>query len=128
VSNQLKNPFYGCQIGQHRKDEIRKEPILYAGDTLWAALIYWMIRFFKPSSTPWVSAIMALAFAFAIEISQLYQAPWINEIRSTTLGALVFGFGFLVSDLVCYAVGVGVGFLLDNLARTSKLSKIISSN
>ena len=101
---------------------------LYAGDTLWAALIYWMIRFFKPSSTPWVSAIMALAFAFAIEISQLYQAPWINEIRSTTLGALVFGFGFLVSDLVCYAVGVGVGFLLDNLARTSKLSKIISSN
>ena len=86
------------------------------------------MRFFKPTLTPWLSAVIALAFAFSVEISQLYQAPWINEIRSTTLGALVLGFGFLVSDLVCYSVGVCAGYLLDVFAKISKINRVISSN
>ncbi len=41
-----------------------------------------------------------------VELSQLYHAPWIDSIRQTTLGGLILGFGFLWSDLACYALGV----------------------
>ncbi len=34
-------------------------------------------------------------------------------IRQTTLGGLILGFGFLWSDLVCYALGVELGVLVD---------------
>ncbi|MGC1717640.1 MAG: DUF2809 domain-containing protein [Isosphaeraceae bacterium] len=43
----------------------------------------------------------------------MYHAPWIDSIRQTTLGGLILGFGFLWSDLACYAVGVVLGVLVD---------------
>jgi hypothetical protein len=58
-------------------------------------------------------AFFSLLFCYAIEVSQLYQAPWINAIRNTTLGALVLGSGFLWSDLLAYALGVGMAFLIE---------------
>ena len=54
-----------------------------------------------------------MSFSVAVEVSQLYHAPWIDSIRHTTLGGLILGFDFLWSDLVCYAVGVGLGVLVD---------------
>ncbi len=54
-----------------------------------------------------------MAFSVAIELSQLYHASWIDSIRQTTLGGLILGFGFLWSDLACYAVGVVLGVLVD---------------
>ena len=60
-----------------------------------------------------LKALAALLFSYCIEISQLYQAGWINAIRGTTLGALVLGHGFLWSDMVCYTVGVGLAVLID---------------
>ena len=60
-----------------------------------------------------VSFHYALSFSYCIEISQLYQADWINAIRGTTLGALVLGHGFLWSDILCYTVGVGLAILID---------------
>ena len=43
----------------------------------------------------------------------MYHAPWIDSIRSTTLGGLVLGFDFVWSDLACYAVGVMMGMLVE---------------
>jgi Protein of unknown function (DUF2809) len=86
---------------------------LYAGDVLWAAMIYWGFRFLlvhKPKKT----AFCALAFCFLIECSQLYHATWIDQIRHTLFGGLVLGFGFLWSDLVCYSVGVLGSYWVDN--------------
>lgn len=45
--------------------------------------------------------------------SQLYHAPWIDSIRATSLGGLVLGFGFLVSDLICYTCGVLIAYFFD---------------
>ena len=56
---------------------------------------------------------LALAFSVAVELSQLYHAPWIDSIRHTTIGGLILGFGFLWSDLACYALGVVLGVLVD---------------
>ena len=52
---------------------------------------------------------LAAGFSLMIELSQLYHAPWIDAIRRTRLGGLVLGYGFLWSDLACYAVGVVCG-------------------
>ena len=86
----------------------------YAGDTLWALAAFLGVRTGPaPSINPNASPVMAMAFSVAIELSQLYHAPWIDSIRHTTLGGLILGFGFLWSDLVCYAVGVGLGVAIE---------------
>jgi hypothetical protein len=86
---------------------------LYAGDALWAAAVYFLAATLSPRTRiAWLAA-GTLTFAFAIEASQLYHAPWIDGVRSTRLGALVLGQGFLWSDLVCYTIGVIAAALVD---------------
>ncbi len=48
---------------------------------------------------------LALGVSFLVELSQLWHTPFLEALRSTTLGGLVLGYGFLWSDLVCYTVG-----------------------
>jgi len=83
----------------------------YLGDAIWAAMIYVMMAFVFSNKLPKKIAVFSLLSCYAIEVSQLYQAPWINAIRNTTLGALVLGSGFLWSDMFAYAFGIGVAFL-----------------
>ncbi|MGH7680224.1 MAG: DUF2809 domain-containing protein [Gemmatimonadaceae bacterium] len=85
----------------------------YAGDTLWAAAAYWALAVAAPTARPLTRGIGAAAISLAVELSQLYHAPWIDALRATRPGALLLGYGFLWSDLACYAVGVGLALLLD---------------
>src|SRR6478672_10879195 len=85
----------------------------YAGDTLWALAAFLGIGLFLPRASTRTNALLAMALSVAVEISQLYHAPWIDSIRQTTLGGLILGFGFVWSDLACYAVGVGLGALVE---------------
>jgi Protein of unknown function (DUF2809) len=85
---------------------------LYFGDVLWAMMIYFGLKMLLPNQSKKV-AYLALVFCFLIEFSQLYHAPWIDNIRSNRLGGLVLGFGFLWSDLVCYLLGIGLGYFMD---------------
>ena len=88
----------------------------YLGDALWAAMIFvgFAFLFYKKRSNN--IAIASLVFCYLIEISQLYQADWINAVRHTTLGGLVLGFGFLWSDIVAYTMGVGAAWVLERMA------------
>jgi len=86
----------------------------YAGDTLWALTAYLMIAMLFPRLAIRRVAIIAGLFSWAIEISQMYHAPWIDQIRHVRLGGLVLGYGFLWSDLICYAVGISIGVLLES--------------
>jgi Protein of unknown function (DUF2809) len=85
----------------------------YAGDTLWALAAFLAIGLVLPQASTRTIAILAMTFSVAVEISQLYHAPWIDSIRNTTLGGLILGFGFLWSDLACYAVGIGLGVMIE---------------
>jgi hypothetical protein len=87
----------------------------YPGDTLWALCVFLLIACACPRGSTRHVALAAASFATAVELSQLYQAPWINEIRRTSLGGLILGQGFLWSDLVCYACGILLGVLVDRL-------------
>lgn len=85
----------------------------YAGDTLWATAAFLGLGLIRPSAPTRVIALAALTLSFLVELSQLYHAPWIDAIRRTTPGALALGSGFVASDLVCYAAGVGLGIGLE---------------
>lgn len=91
----------------------------YSGDTLWAAMVYFGLRFLFPSASVFRIAIGALVFSYCIELSQLYQADWANAIRNTTLGALIFGHGFLWTDMVCYTVGILLSAVIDYRFQTA---------
>jgi hypothetical protein len=85
----------------------------YAGDTLWALAAFLGLGVLLPRASTRRVALLATAFSVLVELSQLYHASWIDAVRRTTLGGLVLGFGFLWSDLACYALGVGIGVLID---------------
>lgn len=93
----------------------------YGGDALYAtlwvqllgALAWWRGR------GPGVGAVAltALSVCFLVEGSQAVDVGWLAAARATRLGALVLGRGFLVSDLGCYAVGAGLGGLVERALR-----------
>lgn len=85
----------------------------YAGDTLWALTAFLAVGTVFPRWSTLRVGIAAVLFAFAIELSQLYHAPWIDHLRHKTFGSLVLGYGFLWSDLVCYIVGVALGCMVE---------------
>ncbi|UOG74364.1 DUF2809 domain-containing protein [Hymenobacter tibetensis] len=103
-------------LGSRRFAVMLPAPVAaYSGDTLWALLVFWLLGFALPSLSSRRVAGAAWLFAVAIEVSQLYQAPWLNALRSTTIGALVLGHGFLWSDLLCYSTGILVGLACELL-------------
>jgi hypothetical protein len=91
----------------------------YAGDTLWATVAFLGIGLLLPRASTRRVALMAMSFSVAIEVSQLYKAPWIDTIRRTTPGGLVLGYDFVWSDLICYTVGVGLGALIEFLLSSA---------
>lgn len=93
----------------------------YAGDTLWALMVFLGLGFLFPAARTSVLAGAALGIAFAVEFSQLYEADWLNRIRATRLGALVLGKGWVATDLLCYAVGVGIGVVGEVVGRKSRV-------
>ena len=92
---------------------------LVLGDAIWAMMIYFGICFSFNKFTVFQVALLAISFCYAIEISQLYHAPWIDGIRRTTLGGLVLGFGFLWSDILAYSIGILIAAVLEFLIGKS---------
>lgn len=94
----------------------------YAGDVLWAAMVYLLVAALWTRAPVRRVAAGAAIFSLAIELGQLYHAPWIDAVRHTRMGGLVLGRGFLWSDLACYAVGIALAAALDHaLARRAAL-------
>ncbi len=91
----------------------------FAGDVLWAAMVFWMLALARPAARTRTLAGAALVIAAVVELSQLYRSPWIDALRATRLGALALGQGFLWSDLACYVVGVAIAAGLDRWLATS---------
>ncbi|NNJ11548.1 DUF2809 domain-containing protein [Chloroflexales bacterium ZM16-3] len=89
----------------------------YGGDTLYATLVYLLVALIWLRAAIGRVGLAALGLCVAIELGQLYHAPWLDAIRATTPGRLVLGSGFLWSDLACYAVGVVLGVAVDLALR-----------
>lgn len=94
----------------------------YAGDTLWALLVFMAVVFAAPALSTLRAAAIASMICLGVELSQLYHAPGIDAVRMTWAGGLVLGYGFLWSDLACYAAGVAAGVALDRATRAPETS------
>jgi len=84
-----------------------------AGDLLYATMAFWLTGFLVPYLSTISTALIATLFCFSIEFLKFCQLPWLAEARNSTVGALVLGRGFHVSNLVCYALGVGLAVLIE---------------
>jgi hypothetical protein len=85
----------------------------YSGDVLWGLMVYLIVGFLLPKQRIFHTALTALVLSTLIEISQLYHAAWIDAIRGYKVGGLILGYGFLWSDIICYAFGIGLGVLFE---------------
>ena len=95
---------------------------LFVGDILYAVLVYFGFRWLLvKSKAPWQIG-LPLLFCFAIEIQQLSTAAALVAIRETTLGHYVLGQGFLWSDLLCYLIGIGLAYVVDQFWLKKKVS------
>ncbi|SCY57457.1 Protein of unknown function [Paenibacillus polysaccharolyticus] len=88
------------------------------GDALWAGMIYFGVRMvfihLSRARAVWISVI----FSWGVEFSQMIQVPWLNDLRSTLLGALILGRGFLVIDLIRYLIGILCVYFIDRFILT----------
>ncbi|NGY77262.1 DUF2809 domain-containing protein [Bacillus megaterium] len=82
---------------------------IYAGDSLWALMIFCQCGFLFPAWKTKTIGMFAIVFCYFIEFTQLYHAPWIDDIRKNALGGLILGYGFLWRDILAYSIGVAAG-------------------
>lgn len=85
----------------------------YAGDALWAAMVYFGFLFLLPRWSRARASGSALGFAYLIELSQLAHPEWLDRLRATFPFGLVLGYEFVWTDLIAYSIGVGIAVFLD---------------
>ena len=83
-------------------------------------MVYFIMRFLFIRADIIRITIYSLLFCYAIEFSQLYKAPWIDNLRHTLFGRLVLGDTFLRGDLLSYTGGIVIGILVDRMIFTKK--------
>jgi Protein of unknown function (DUF2809) len=89
----------------------------YPGDALWALMVFLLVGVIRPRWTSARVATFALLVSFAVEFAQLWQPDWLTTVRQTTVGHLVLGSHFHALDLLAYAVGACMGFLVEQFAQ-----------
>ncbi|WP_206445589.1 ribosomal maturation YjgA family protein [Spirosoma sordidisoli] len=98
---------------------------LYAGDVLWALMVFFGFCTLLPGWPAGWLALVTLLFSFGIEASQLIHEPWLEAIRATRLGGLILGFSFVWSDLLCYSLGALIGYLMDAYLMPGRYRRIL---
>jgi hypothetical protein len=83
------------------------------GDALWATMAAWWIGAVGPTLRLRWRATVALAFCFAVELSQLVHVPALDALRATTIGHLLLGSDFDPRDFAAYAAGILAAVLLE---------------
>jgi hypothetical protein len=91
---------------------------LFIGDILWGLAVFLLMRFIFIDKTLRLTLALSLIYAYAIEFSQLYKAPWIDSLRQTFFGKVMLGETFYIGDLASYTIGIGLGVLVELSLRT----------
>ena len=87
----------------------------YAGDALYATLVFFLLLFAAPRASRVRLAVLAFGLSALVEVSQAWHVAPLKAARATRLGRLVLGTTFVWSDLPCYAVGAALGLALARL-------------
>jgi hypothetical protein len=94
----------------------------YAGDALYALLIFWLVLVVAPRTRAWVAAVVAFAVSVAVELFQLTGIP--AELGAHSVVArLVLGTTFNAPDLPFYAVGAALGWAVHRAVRSTRATR-----
>ena len=85
----------------------------YPGDTLWTIAVFLLWGIALPKVSTLKIAGLSLLTSYLDEISQLYQAPWLTEIRNTYIGHIILGSAFDWIDLIAYTIGAILAFVME---------------
>ena len=91
--------------------------VKHGGSALWALMILWLVSTAFPRWPHIQTALVAIGVAFAVELFQLYHAPWLDAFRLTLPGALLLGRVFSPLDLIAYAMAISIGTCADRWFR-----------
>lgn len=82
------------------------------GDALWGMMVFccWRIVLIRRKLT--TVAVTALITSYAVEFSQMLSSDWLVKLRSTFLGHMLLGQGFLWIDLIAYTIGIIIIYLI----------------
>ena len=82
------------------------------GDALWAMMVFccWrIVLVLRPLKTV---AVVALITSYLVEFSQILSFDLLVRLRSTFLGHMLLGQGFLWIDLLAYTIGIMVIYII----------------
>ncbi len=92
------------------------------GDYLYAILFFLIFGFLFIKIESYKVFILTFLFCCGIEFLQIYQADWINFIRSYKVSRLFLGNNFQWNDIFSYTLGAVTGYVLETLLY-SKIHK-----
>jgi hypothetical protein len=95
----------------------------YLGDYLYAVLFFLIFGFLFTKAKSYKILIVSLLFCYGIEFLQLYQADWINFIRSYKVSRLFLGNNFQWNDIISYSLGALTCYVLEILFYSESYSK-----
>ena len=81
------------------------------GDALWAMMVFCCWRIILVSRPLKSVAVVALITSYLVEFSQILSFDWLVRLRSTFLGHMLLGQGFLWIDLLAYFIGIIIIYL-----------------
>ena len=82
------------------------------GDALWAMMVFCLWRIILVKQSLRLVAIISLTHSFLVEFSQILRWSWLVSFRSTFIGHMMLGQGFLWTDLLAYLIGILLVFCL----------------
>lgn len=87
----------------------------YPGDALWALMVFigWGMVF--PARSTLRILIYTLVTSYGVEFGKLYRAPWLNDVRDSTIGHLILGSTFSWQNLAAYTIGAVVGAVVERV-------------
>ena len=82
------------------------------GDALWAMMVFCCWRIVLVLRPLKIVAVVALITSYLVEFSQILSFDWLVSLRSTFLGHMLLGQGFLWIDLLAYTIGIIVIYII----------------
>jgi Protein of unknown function (DUF2809) len=104
---------YGTGLG------LPSSVVKYGGSILWGTMVFFLVAIVAAGCSLRNIVLIAITIAICVELFRLVHAPWLDDFRLTTAGALLLGRVFSPRNMVAYVVGIMVGMALDRASIQS---------
>ncbi len=84
-----------------------------AGDILWALVLYQVVSWGMKRQGVKQATIASAAVSIAVELYKFVHFPAADAFRKTVLSQLLLGTKFSYVNLVCYALGIAAGAVIE---------------